>query len=90
MLFKDHVFRVVCRLFRKYYNYCENYEDFLKKIQNILNEEIIMECLKLIDVHELNEDKQILIKNLNNKNVNALYDISKKVNIMNLITRSSI
>ena len=84
LLFKDHIFRVVRRLFRKYYHYCDNYEDFCNKIQNILNENVIMECLKEIDIENLNEDKKLLIKNLNNKNINELYNISKNARIKDL------
>lgn len=83
-LFKEHIFRVVRRLFRKYYHYSENYEDFSSKIKNIINEDIIMDCLKDINIEKLNEDKKILIKSLNNKNVNELYNISKQARIMDL------
>lgn len=83
-LFNDHVFRVVRRVFRKYYYYLDNYEDFCNKINNILNDEIIMECLKQINIEYLNEDQKQLIKNLNNKNLNNLYSISRNAKILDL------
>ncbi len=83
-LFKEHVFRVVRRLFRKYYHYCDNYEDFCNIIKNIFNEDIIMDCLSEIDGKEMNNDKKLLLRTLNNRNIDELYNISRNARIMDL------
>ena len=83
-LYKDHVFRVVCRLFRKYYHYIPSFDEFYNKIVKLYNEDFVVDSLKNIDISTLNEDKCLLIDEFNHKNIDGLYEISKKARILKL------
>lgn len=83
-LFEEYVFRVVCRLVRKYYSYYKDYDIFKNKVNKLFNEPIIMKSLKNINIEILNDDKKVLIKSLNNRDFNNIYRISNNSKNMNI------
>lgn len=83
-LFNEFAFRVVCRLFRKYYNYCSSYEIFSEKIENLFNNDIVIKCLNELNDENLLKDKKLLLKELKCQNKINFYNMSKCSHEMNL------
>ena len=83
-ILKEHIFRVVCRLFRKFYSYCSTKDEFEQKIFKILNNDIFMENLSNVDIDKINNDQKVLLKSLNLKHVDGLYDISRNAKNLSL------
>lgn len=74
--------RVFCRLIRKYYSHCENYDDFKKKYNDKSNE-IYDELLKNIKYSDCNNKRYLVLMLYKLKLDYFIYFISKSnINIM--------
>lgn len=77
--FPQYVFRIVIRLFRKYYKYIVNEPDFEQKLLRLLNEPIILENLGQLDRNVLDIYKKELIGILQEKNTFKIQDYINNV-----------